>query len=91
MFKRNSYIVGIVFGIILPGIIFGFLFGINAITGVFSHPPVLLPLNKMLFVSTALNIIPMRYYFIHGGVEDTGKGILIITVIMIILITLVIR
>ena len=91
MLKKNSYILGIAIGILFPAVIFGFLYGIDAITGFFSHPPVLLTLNKMLFVSAALNIIPIRYYFVHVGVENTGRGILAVTVILIILVTIAIR
>jgi hypothetical protein len=91
MLNKNSYLLGIAMGILVPGIIFGFLYGINAMTGVFNQPPVLLPLYKMLFVSTALNIVPIRYYFVHGGVENTGKGILVITVLLIIFVTIFIR
>jgi len=89
MFKRNSFFSGFVIGIIIPVIIFIILYGINYLTGIFNQSPIILSEKKMMFISTALNIIPFRYFFKKGGWEETGKGILFITVVLILIITLV--
>ena len=86
MFKKNSYWLGLIIGLVLPSILFGILYGLNHFTGLFDHPPVVLPVQKMMFVSSALNIIPFRYYFKHGGLEKTGQGILFITVVLVLMI-----
>jgi hypothetical protein len=89
MGKKNSYLFGILLGIVIPVLLFGILYGLNTMTGAFSHGTVMLSVHKMMFVSIALNILPMRYYIIRKEVENTGKGILIITLILIIIVTVV--
>ena len=89
MIKKNSYLFGVVLGIIIPVIIFGIVFGINSITGVFSRGTVQLSIHKMMFASIALNILPMRYYLINKDLGNTGKGILIITLVLILIVTVV--
>ena len=89
MIKKNSYIVGIAVGIIIPVILFAVLYGINFLTGIIFQTTILLSIHKMMFVSIALNILPMRYYLMNKEVENTGKGILIITLILIIIVTVV--
>ena len=91
MFKKNSYLFGIVLGIVLPVLLFGVLYGLNTMTGIFFHGTIMLSIKKMMFVSTALNILPIRYYILHKEVENTGKGILIITLILIIIVTVVLK
>ena len=49
----------------------------------------MLSIHKMMFVSAALNILPIRYYILHMEVENTGKGILIVTLILILIVTVV--
>lgn len=87
MFNKNSYLFGILLGIAIPVLLFIVLYGLNTMTGIFSHGIIVLSIKKMMFVSTALNILPIRYYILHKEVENTGKGILIITLILIIIVT----
>jgi hypothetical protein len=89
MGKKNSYLFGMLLGIIIPVLLFGVLYGLNTVTGIFSNATVMLSVHKMMFVSIALNILPMRYYLVHQEVENTGKGILIITLILILIVTVV--
>jgi hypothetical protein len=91
MLKKDSYWFGILIGILIPSVIFGFLYGLNLLTGVFSGSLITLSVNKLLFLSIALNIVPFRYFFVKENVEKTGKGILAITVVSIILVTLLSR
>jgi hypothetical protein len=88
MHKKNSFWFGLAIGIIIPLILFGILFALNHYTKVFEHPPVILPTQKLMFICSALNILPIRYYFMHGGFEKTGQGLLFITVFLVLMITL---
>ena len=87
MINKNSYLFGILLGIIIPVILLGILYGLNWLAGLISHGTAMLSLHKMMFVSVALNILPIRYFFVNKGSEKTGKGILIITVVLIIIVT----
>jgi hypothetical protein len=82
MVKKNSYPVGVLIGILFPAILFGLLFCLNLLTGFYNHLPTEFTLKKKLFVCLALNILPIRYYFTHEDVEKTGKGLLIITILL---------
>ena len=88
MLKKNSFWLGLVIGIIIPLILFGILYALNLFTKVFEHPPVILSIQKMMFVCSALNILPIRYYLMHGGLEKTGQGVLLITVFLVLMVTL---
>jgi len=89
--EKNSFWFGLLFGFLFPSLIFIFLFGIDKLTGVFSHPPASLPLEKMLFVSAALNILPVRYYFVHEEMRETAKGLLFITLVQVLVVTFLFR
>jgi hypothetical protein len=91
MFDKNSFWFGLLFGIVFPALIFIFLYGIDKVTGAFSHPPAFLSIEKMLFVSAALNILPIRYYFVHEDLRETAKGLLFITLVLVLVITFVSR
>ena len=80
--------MGLVIGIIFPLILFGFLYFLNLYTHVFEHPPVVLSTQKLMFISSALNILPIRYYFTHGGLEKTGQGVLFVTVFLVLMVIL---
>ena len=88
MLRRNSFWLGLLIGLVFPSILFGILYSLNYYTKLFEHPPVMLPIQKMMFVCSALNILPMRYYFKNGDLEKTGQGILFITVFLVVMIIL---
>jgi hypothetical protein len=88
MFKKNSFLVGILAGLLIPCVFYGILLGLNLLTTLFFQSVSMLPLNKMLFVCAALNILPIRYCFVHENLEKTGQGVLLITVFLVLIITL---
>jgi hypothetical protein len=88
MFNKNSYLTGIIAGLLIPCVFYGVLFGLNALTILFFQSAGMLPLKKMLFVCVALNILPIRYCFVHEDLGKTGQGVLLLTVFMILIITL---
>ena len=81
MFKRDSMWLGLVVGFLVPLALFGIIFTIRHFAGRFA-------LDKAAFVSVALNIVPIRYYFISARMERTGRGVLAMTVILIIVLTM---
>jgi hypothetical protein len=88
MHKKNSFWLGLLIGIIIPSVLFGILYALNLYTKVFEQPPVVLSTQKLMFISSALNILPIRYYLTHGGLEKTGQGILFITVFLVLMVML---
>ena len=88
MFKKNSFLFGILLGLVMPALLFGILYSLNYYTHLFDHPPVILSVKKMMFACSALNIILIRYYFKHGDLEKTAQGILSVTVFLVIMVIL---
>ncbi|MGE5424778.1 MAG: hypothetical protein ACM3N9_05410 [Syntrophothermus sp.] len=85
MYKKNAFWVGIVVGILLPVAIFAGCYLLNLLTGMLSRPPLELTWKKIAFASVALNILPIRYYFTKD-MEESAKGLLFITVVLIIMV-----
>ncbi|MGA3014221.1 MAG: hypothetical protein ABSD71_09310 [Bacteroidales bacterium] len=81
MFKKDALWFGMLIGILEPAVLFGLMYLIKLIIG---H----LALDKAMFVCVALNIVPIRYYFITANLGKTGRGVLAMTVILIILVTI---
>jgi hypothetical protein len=69
-------------GLVGPLILFGIIYLVKMLLG---H----LALEKAMFVSVALNIVPIRYYFISAKMDRTGRGVLAMTVILIIVVTII--
>jgi len=88
MFKRDSYLIGIVAGIIFPVICFGILYGITFYLGSFFPAVHQFTIYKMMFVSVVLNVLPIRYLFVAKELKKTAQGILLITVVLMITVTL---
>lgn len=87
MTGKNSYGLGMLAGILFPAVLLGVIYGLNyLVTLIFPNIP-MLTLHKMMFASVALNILPIRFFLVKKEMEKTGKGILIITLVLIIIVT----
>jgi hypothetical protein len=82
MLKKDSIWLGMAIGLAGPLILLGIIYIVKIIVGQ-------LALDKAMFVCVALNIVPIRYYFMTARLEATGRGVLVTTVILIIAVTLI--
>ena len=82
MLKKDSLWLGMGIGLVLPLILFGIIYLFRMMIGQ-------LGLEKAMFVCVALNIVPIRYYFISAKLDRTGRGVLTMTVILIITVTMI--
>ena len=82
MLKKDSLEIGLAIGLIGPLILFGIIYLVKLAIG---H----VALDKAMFVSVALNIVPIRYYFISAKLERTARGVLAMTVILIVAVTII--
>ena len=89
MINRNSLIFGILSGLITTPIFFGLIYSVNLAVSHFVPKVQMLPLNDMMFVAVALNIIPIRYCFTKEGFAKTGQGILLVTAVLIVAVMLI--
>ena len=81
--KKDNYLTGLLEGIILPVVLYGLLYLADMLlfsaTGVHLTPEY----HYMYLLSIAANIILFRYYFVTLKAEKTGKGILLVTIVYI--------
>lgn len=86
IFKQDSFVLGIVFGIVAPWILYGILYLLlNVIIGnLLFGISFLLKQSTLQLLSIIINLLAMRYYMVNLKYEKTGKGFLIITFIYII-------
>ena len=82
MLKKDSVWLGMAIGLAGPLMLFGILYFVRMMIGQLS-------LEKAMFVSVALNIVPIRYYFISAKMDQTGRGVLAMTVILIVAVTMI--
>jgi hypothetical protein len=82
MFKKDSIWLGLGIGLMGPLILFGIIYLVKVLIGQ-------LALDKAMFVCVALNIVPIRYYFISADMARTGRGLLAMTIILIIAVTVI--
>ena len=84
-YRKDDLVFGFVAGLIVPLILFGGIFGLHLLLiRTFSILP-LLNLKKMILISLIPNILLFRYYMLKLKFESSGKGILAVTVIIVLL------
>ena len=85
IFKKDSLIIGLVVGAILPWAIFGILYGLSHTVGKWEYSISLITNSTLMLISLIGNMLLMRYFFVKRKFEQSGKGMLIFTFSYIIL------
>lgn len=82
-YKKDSHIFGGFIGLVLPVLVYLILvliaYGLKSIFGLVTSSY----LDGMRLASIAVNLIVLRYYFVKLKFELTGRGILLVTFIYI--------
>jgi len=84
-FKKNNYLFGFGIGLFAPIPVLGFFWSLNFLlkqTGIWHG---LYPPQNILLLSLAGNLVLMRIYFINLKNGKTAKGILLVTIALILL------
>lgn len=84
MLKRDNIALGILVGLVLPGLFYGLLSLVAMIveTGsVWARP---LESDNMLLLALVINVIPIRIYFVSYRFDKTGRGVLLVTFLIMI-------
>jgi hypothetical protein len=81
--NKDSMILGIVIGILLPLVGYAVLSWLNVTISehVFSKPPVFRE-STVQVISIFLNVFPFRYYMLKAKKDYTGRGILLVTFVV---------
>lgn len=85
MFKKDKLLLGIIIGVIAPAFVYGIILLINFILVQTEVTHIYLGKKSHIVLSIAGNLLPIRYYFVNVRLDKTGRGILLITFILIIL------
>ncbi len=83
--KQNNFILGLVVGLLAPLPVYGFFYLLDFVlqkTGVWNG---LQQAENIYLLSMIGNILLIRIYFVNLKLEKTAKGILIITIALILL------
>ena len=82
MIKKDSWMLGIAFGIILPLLLFVFFYFANIYSGDwFNNGRPLLTLPTIILISVFANMFTMRYFMLTKKYDKAGRGVLLVTFI----------
>jgi hypothetical protein len=84
MFNRNSMWFGILIGILMPLVIYGFLYGILYFYQDLSAAPLQFDESLLQLISPVINLFFIRYYFVNKKYDETGRGLMLVTFIYVI-------
>jgi hypothetical protein len=76
---KDNFILGMAIGLLVPVLCFAIILGIEnqIMSGLPGKPEV--PMNIMVFIAIATNLLPFRFYMINKKLDKTGRGILLAT------------
>ena len=85
MLKKDSIEFGVLIGIVLPAIMYGILHLVNLfLASVFSEE-MMIRHETQILISIFTNLLPVRIYFVNLKFDKTGRGILLVMFLMMIL------
>ncbi len=87
--RKDSYVLGILMGLLVPVVLFGILFGVLVIL-IHSYPDMLVNnpnlyktlIPKFILISIIPSLFILRHYLLNLKFDKTGRGILISTFIL---------
>jgi len=85
MLKKDNIAFGMLIGVLLPVIIFGLLTLITVITGSSTIWSRYMETSRMMLLSVFINLVPIRIYFVSWKLDKTGRGILLVTFILMVI------
>ncbi|MCX6235580.1 MAG: hypothetical protein NT175_12835 [Bacteroidetes bacterium] len=91
MLNKDSFLLGVVLGVITPPIVFGFLYLILFVINAIATNDLSVKMSILQIVSITVNAFIFRYYFIGRKYDKTGRGVLLITFIYFILFFLIVH
>lgn len=83
--KRDSYLLGIVMALLLPVVFYGVLHGIIVVLENIFANMWAFKVKHLVLLGIMLNLLPMRSYLVSYKYDKTGRGILAVTFIYMIL------
>ena len=91
MLKKDNMALGALIGLVLPGLCYGLL-SLAAMlveTGTAWTRP--FETDRMMMLALIINVIPLRIYFVTYKFDKTGRGVLLVTFLLMVFYFLFIR
>lgn len=82
MLKKDNIWLGVLVGMVLPAIFYLVIKGILLLVHQFSGKSAILQEETIYLLSIFINLVPIRLYFVNFKSDKTGRGILLVTFIM---------
>jgi hypothetical protein len=82
MLKRDNIAFGALVGLVLPCLFYGLLWLVSLVVNPGSVWSLPFEPDKMRLLAMAINIIPLRLYFVTYKFEKTGRGVLLVTFLL---------
>jgi hypothetical protein len=79
MLNRDHYFLGIAIGMILPLVFYLLLWLMDMAVVAWLGKHMLREEEYLLLLSIAVNLFPIKYYFVNLQFDKTGRGILLMT------------
>jgi len=83
--KKDHYLFGLAIGILTPVALFGLIYVMNLFLIRIGVAKFYLDLQTHLFISLFGNLLPIRYYFVNLKYDKTGRGVLLVTFVIVLL------
>ena len=91
MLKKDNLAFGAMIGLVLPGMFYGVL----SLAALFveTGPAWARPFetDRLVLLALIINVIPIRLYFVTYKYDKTGRGVLLVTFLLMVIYFLVIR
>ena len=80
MLNKDSWFLGIVVGLVLPGALFGILYLLNRYLSIeYNNGRMYLRISTLMLIAIFANMFTLRYYLVKKKFDKTGRGILMVT------------
>lgn len=84
-FKKDTYYLGAIVGIVLPVIVYGLLYLIDGLYVNSFGKHMVKQLDYLYLLSVVGNVIALRYFYMNLKKEKAGAGILLVTLVVVVL------
>ncbi|PLX04267.1 MAG: hypothetical protein C0595_04035 [Marinilabiliales bacterium] len=84
-FKKDTYYLGSIVGIILPVIVYGLVYLIDMMYFNSFGKHMVAHMHYLYLLSVVGNILAFRYFYINAKKYKAGAGILLVTLIVVVL------
>ena len=85
IFKRDNLLFGLLFGAVVPCILFGLLYALNRwVSNLFHHEQTIIQTSTLQLIAIVVNVLMIRQYLSKWKYDKTGKGVLLVTFVYII-------